>query len=169
MTNVLLRLAYFQSILALSWETVVWLSPPASLTCIFSKVTVLFCSDYFWHLMLSPIIFNIKVWPVTAKWQHVETNINLSFNGGFFRLKILPLTVQMWSMFSIQCAYSGFKSGLRSLRCKAPPCRFICRLQRHRTKDIRFCGILSRFTHQVWEVLWMVSQMLQFAIVDKDL
>lgn len=34
---------------------------------------------------------------------------------------------------------------------------------------MRYCGILSLLTHQAWEVLWMARQMLQFAIIDKDL
>lgn len=34
---------------------------------------------------------------------------------------------------------------------------------------MRHCRILSLLTHQAWEVLWMARQMLQFAIIDKDL
>ncbi len=138
----------------------------------------LFCSNYLWHLMLFQHFFYIKVWSETLK-QHSKSCLDackpiIQFKQklGFFFYhfeKKHAVTLQMWSMRSIQCAYLGFRSGLGFPGHKARLCQFIYRLQRNGTTDTRYCRILPLLTHQAWEVLWMASQMLQFAIIDKDL
>lgn len=97
---------------------------------------------------------------------------NLSKSVVFFTLEksmLLPCKCKVCALFS-QCAYLGFRSGLRFPGLKARLCQFIYRLQRNGTTDMRYCRILSLLTHhQAWEVLWMASQMLQLATIDKDL